>query len=183
MHSYVSIEYVSECVQFSTVHSLLAHGWLCDTIHIFSFSPISQQFISARPMGPGPGPAFWNPARTGRTRVPHKCKERAEKRKAEQQERGQEPGIKRGHLIHTSRITASQTERSLSVADTTELCSLSPPFHLHTHCPSLKLAAGKNQRVYSKFSVLGVFSKTMSYLKQFEKFVAFKHEEHSLHAM
>lgn len=38
--------------------------------------------------------------------------------------------LKQGRLIHTSRIIASQTERSLSVADTTELCSLSPPSHL-----------------------------------------------------
>ena len=54
------------------------------------------------------------------------------------------PGIKQGRLIRTSRITASQTERSLSVADTTELCSLSPPSHLHTHCPSLLQAARRN---------------------------------------
>lgn len=73
------------------------------------------------------------PARShlsGRTWLPNKCRDRAETRKAEQQERGQEPGIKPGRLIHTSRIIASQTERSLSVADTTELCSLSPPSHL-----------------------------------------------------
>ncbi len=91
---------------------------------------------------------------TGWTRLPNKCKERAEKRKAEQQERGQEPGIKRGRLIHTSRITASQTERSLSVADTTEVCSLSPPSHLHTHCPSLLLAARRNYRAHCCCSIL-----------------------------
>ena len=86
--------------------------------------------------------------------LPNNGKERAEKRKAEQQERGQEPEIKRGHLIHTSRITASQTERSLSVADTTELCSLSPPSHLHTHCPSLLLAATKRFTDYICYSIL-----------------------------
>ena len=120
----------------NTVHSFSAPGWFCQTIHIFSLQQISQQFISAQSRS-----ASWNPSLQDVPTCPINAKERAEKRKAEQQERGQEPGIKQGHLIHTSRITASQTECSLSVADTTELCSLSPPSHLHTHCPSLQLAA------------------------------------------
>lgn len=72
---------------------------------------------------------------TGQTRLAHKHSIRPERRNTEQQERGQEPGIKQGHLICTSRITPSHTEHSLSVADSTELCSLSPPTHLHKRCP------------------------------------------------
>lgn len=140
-YPYYMYEWVSEWPAHFT---RFLNTWPCD---IFWFEPISQQSIS-------PG----QPAEThlaGRTWLPNKCKERAEKRKAEQQERGQEPGIKRGRLIHTSRITASQTERSLSVADTTELCSLSPPSHLHTHCPSLFLyLMRKNYGVYCCCSVL-----------------------------
>lgn len=71
---------------------LVLNTWLCDKVHIFSFEPISQQSISALH---SPGQRAETHL-TGRTRLPNKCKERAEKRKAEQQERGQEPGIKRG---------------------------------------------------------------------------------------
>ena len=112
--------------------------------HVFSFQPISQQFIRARSAG--------QTRLTGRTRLARKCEERAEKRKAEQQERGREPGIKRGHLIRTSRITASQTERSLSVADTTELCSLSPPFS-PPQTLSFTEAARRTYRMLNRFSV------------------------------
>ncbi|CAB1428808.1 unnamed protein product [Pleuronectes platessa] len=81
-------------------------GYLVLTDRQQTHQPISQQFIRARSAG--------QTQLTGRTRLARKCEERAEKRKAEQQERGREPGIKRGHLIRTSRITASQTERSFS---------------------------------------------------------------------
>lgn len=101
---------------------LILKIWLCNKVHIIWFEPISRQSINARSQ----------PTESHLTRqnwVPDKCKERAEKRKAEQQERGQKPGIKWDCLIHTSRIITGQTERSLSMADTTELCSLSPPSH------------------------------------------------------
>lgn len=92
--------------------------WPCHKVLIIWFEPISQQSINAR-----------SQATKSQNWVPDKCKKRAEKRKAEQQEGGQKPGIKRGCLIHTSGIITGQTERSLSIADTTELCSLSPPSH------------------------------------------------------
>lgn len=109
-------------------------SWLPDKVHIFWSEPISRRSISA-------GSRRAKSHLAGRSRSPRYARRTCWEGKSREQGReGQEPGIKRGRLIHTSRIAAGQTERSLSVADTTQLCSLSPP-HSPPYCPSPLWAA------------------------------------------